>query len=248
MVNIKINKWESVDDLQYKGLKIIQDKRGFRFGIDAVLLANFAHIKKGTTVLDLGTGTGIIPILLAGKTEAKEIIGLEIQPQMVEMAKRSILLNKMQDRVNIIEGDIKEVSKVFKSRKIDTIITNPPYINNGSGLLNKEQAITISRHEVKCTLKDLINNSAKILKTGGKFNMVHRPERLADIIYLMRQYKIEPKKIRFIYSSYNTCSNLMLIEGIKDGKPQINILEPLYIYNEKGEYSSEINKIYNRQE
>jgi len=241
---IRINDWERLDDLQCKGLKIIQDTRGFCFGVDAVLLANFTEVKKGNSVIDLGTGTGIIPILIAGKTEASHIVGIEIQEHMAEMASRSILLNGIQEKVKIFHEDIKNCIKLFGPSSFDVVTTNPPYMNCGGGLINPNDFKAISRHEIKCTLEDVIQISSKILKPGGKFNMVHRPERLVDIIYLMRLYKLEPKRIRFVHPSPYKKANLVLIEGAKNGNPQLKMMPPLYVYNEHGEYSEEIHKIY----
>ncbi|MBZ4646107.1 MAG: tRNA1Val (adenine37-N6)-methyltransferase [Petroclostridium sp.] len=244
--NVPLNEWERVDDLQYKGLKIIQDTRGFCFGIDAVLLANFADVKKGNIVLDMGTGTGIIPILIAGKSDVSRIVGLEIQAHMAEMSARSVILNNLQDRVQIVEGDLREGVALFGAAAFDVITCNPPYMNSGGGLTNPNDAKAISRHEIKCTLEDVITVSSKLLKIGGKFNMVHRPERLVDIIWLMRNHKLEPKRLRFVHPSPGKKANLILIEGARGGNPQLKMMEPLYVYNDEGEYSEEINAIYNR--
>ncbi|WHH57066.1 tRNA1(Val) (adenine(37)-N6)-methyltransferase [Petroclostridium sp. X23] len=247
MVNeVVINEWERIDDLQYRGLKIIQDTRGFCFGLDAVLLANFSQVKKGSTILDMGTGTGIIPILIAGKTDAKKVVGLEIQQHMAEMSSRSIVLNRLEDRVQIIQGDLRNAVALFGASAFDVVTCNPPYMNSGGGLVNPHDAKAISRHEIACTLEDVISVSSKLLKTGGKLNMVHRPDRLVDIVWLMRYYKIEPKRLRFIHPSYHKRANLILIEGARGGNPQLKMMEPLYVYDDQGEYSREINEIYNR--
>lgn len=237
---------ERIDDLQYKGLRLIQKTDGFCFGVDAVLLANFADIKKGDKVIDLGTGTGIIPVLLAGKTQAAELTGLEIQTQMAEMAQRSVRLNDLSDRVRIVCGDIKESVGLFGAAAFNAVVSNPPYMNNGGGLVNPSDMKAISRHEIFCTLEDVIKSSERLLVPGGQFAMVHRPERLVDIIYLMRNYNIEPKYLRFVHPSPYKKANLVLIKGTRGGNPQLKMLEPLYVYNEKGEYSEEINKIYCR--
>lgn len=247
MEKVIINPWERIDDLQYKGLHIIQDTRGFCFGIDAVLLANFANVKKSDKVIDLGTGTAIIPILIAGKTEAKHIVGLEIQSHMVDMAKRSVLLNKLEHRVEIVEGDLKEGTKIFGLGQFDVVTCNPPYMNQGGGKINSNDAKAISRHEIMCTLEDVIAVTAGLLKYGGRFYMVHRPERLVDILWLMRHYRIEPKKVRFVHPAAGKRANLLLIEGLKGGNPYLKMLEPLYVYNDNGEYSDEIHRIYNRK-
>jgi len=246
-LDVRINSGERVDDLQCKGLKLIQKEEGFCFGIDAVLLANFADVRKNDRVIDLGTGTGIIPILLAGKTQALSLVGLEIQEQMVEMAHRSVLLNDLQDRVKIVCGDIKEPLKHFKPASFNVVVTNPPYINKGGGIVNPSDTKAISRHELFCSLEDVIRTSSKLLIPGGRFAMVHKPERLADIIYLMRTWKIEPKYLRFVHPSPYKKPNLLLIRGIKNGNPELKMMEPLYVYDENGNYSDEINRIYGRE-
>jgi Predicted O-methyltransferase len=245
-MDIKINENERVDDLQCRGLRIIQNREGFCFGVDAVLLANFADIKKGQRVIDLGTGTGIVPILLAGKTGAKEVVGLEIQDEMAEMASRSIMLNKIEDRVKIVSGDLKNAVSLFGRESFDAVTTNPPYKHQGSGIVNPGDRKALSRHEIACTLEDVISVSSGLLKDGGRFFMVHRPERIVDIIYLMRLYKIEPKRIRFVHPYPGKKPNLLLIEGLKYGKAFLNFMDPLYVYNGDGEYTEEINNIYGR--
>jgi len=237
---------ERVDDLQYKGLKLIQKKDGFRFGIDAVLLSNFADIRKNDSVIDLGTGTGIIAVLIAAKTNAGRITGLEIQPEMAEMAARSAALNNMSDRVNIVCGDIKEALRLFGASSFDAVVTNPPYTGKNGGLLNPSDSKAVSRHEVLCSLEDIIYVSGRILRPGGRFSMVHRPERLADIIYLMRTGSIEPKYLKFVHPSPYKRPNLVLIKGARNGNPQLKVQEPLYVYDGDGNYSDEINRIYGR--
>ncbi len=243
---VKIEADERIDDLQYKGLKIIQKKKGFCFGVDAVLLANFTDVKKGETVIDLGTGTGIIPILLAGKTSAKSIVGIEIQEDLVEMANRSVIMNGLSDKVSIVKGDIKKSLEYFAPASFDVVVTNPPYMNAGGGIVNCSDTKAISRHEILCSLEDVIGNSAKLLTPNGLFSMIHRPERLVDIVYLMRKYKIEPKYLRFVHPSPYKKANLVLIKGTLFGNPQLKMMEPLYVYNENGEFSEEIDKIYCR--
>lgn len=237
---------ERIDDLQYNGLKVIQKKDGFCFGVDAVLLANFADVKARENVIDLGTGTGIIPILLAGKTKAQTITGLEIQPEMSEMAMRSVSLNKLEGRIKIVCGDIKDSIHYFGLSKFNVVVSNPPYMNKNGGLVNPSDTIAIARHEILCTLEDVIEVSSKLLVPGGQLAMVHRPERLVDIIYNMRNYGIEPKYIRFVHPSPYKKANLLLVKGTRGGNPQLKMMEPLYVYNEKGDYSDEINQIYCR--
>lgn len=247
VLNIQLMEDERIDDLQYKGLKIIQKTKAFRFGLDAVLLANFADVKKGNSVIDLGTGTGIISILLAGKTEARSIVGLEVQKDIAEMADRSVKMNCLEDRVKIVCGDLKESVKLFGASSFDVVVTNPPYMNRGGGLINLSDTKAISRHEILCSLEDVIKSSYKLLIPGGQFAMVHRPDRLVDIIWLMRNYSIEPKYIRFVHPSPYKKPNLILIKGTRQGRPQLKMMDPLYVYDEKGKYSKEINEIYCRE-
>lgn len=246
-MKIKLNKNEKIEDLQFKNLKIIQDKTGFCFGIDSILLSDFAkEIKKEAKVLDLGTGTGIIATLLCKKTDLKEIIGIEIQKEVYEMAQKSILLNHLENKFKMINEDILNLNKIFEKNTFDAIVTNPPYKKKGTGVKNEEKKKIISRHETTATLEDFINVSKDLLKDKGEFYMVHRPDRLVDILNCMRKYKIEPKMIRFVYSNQNSEPKLLLIKGIKNARPFLKIQNNLYIYDEKGEYTEEINKIYHK--
>lgn len=238
---------ETVEDLQFKNLKIIQNKKGFCFGIDSILLSDFAKsIKKDTRVLDLGTGTGIIATLLCEKTELKEMIGVEIQREVCEMAKKSIRLNKLENKFKIINEDILKLSDILEKSTFDAIVTNPPYQKRGTGMKNEEEKKIISRHETTATLEDFIRVSSDFIKDKGEFYMVHRPDRIVDILNLMRQYKIEPKIMRFVYSYVNSEPKLVLIKGIKNAKPFLKVQKNLYIYAENGEYTEEINEIYHR--
>lgn len=237
---------ERIDDLGIKNLKIIQNKEGFCFGIDSVLLSDFAkNIKKDSLVLDLGTGTGIIPILLCGKTDLKKVIGVEIQEEVYNMAKKSIKLNNLENKFEIINENILNLEKIYKENTFDVITTNPPYKKIDTGILNENKKKIVSRHEITASLEDFLKVSKRLLKDKGKFYMVHRPERLVDIIYNMRKYKIEPKTIRFVFSNKNKEPKLVLIKGIKNAKPFLKIEKNLYIYDENGKYSEEIEKIYN---
>lgn len=244
--NIKEN--ERIDDLQYKGLKIIQNTKGFCFGIDSVILSDFAkNIKKGSKVVDLGTGTGIIGLLLCKKTELKEIVGVEIQKEVAEMANRSIKLNKLEDKFKILNTDINKIfeDKLLEKNKFDVVVMNPPYKEKGTGKINEVDSKIISRHEVKATLSDFIKVASNLLKDKGEIYIVHKPERMPDIIQKMRENKIEPKEIKTVYSNKKTEASLILIKGIKGANKFFKILEPLYIYEENGEYTKEIKEIYN---
>ncbi|MBR6614605.1 MAG: tRNA1(Val) (adenine(37)-N6)-methyltransferase, partial [Lachnospiraceae bacterium] len=190
---------ERVDDLQRNGLKIIQKTDGFCFGMDAVLLSGFAHVKRGEKVLDMGTGTGIIPLLLSAKTQGEHFTALEIQKEIAEMAARSVAMNHLEDKIEIVNGDIKEASRIFGAASFDVVTTNPPYMNDAHGLKNPTEVKAISRHEVLCTLEDVVREGAKVLKSGGRMYMVHRPHRLIEIITAMKQYKMEPKRMCMVH-------------------------------------------------
>lgn len=244
--NLKEN--ERIDDLQYRGLKIIQNTKGFCFGIDSVILSDFAkNIKKGSKVVDLGTGTGIIGLLLCKKTELKEIVGVEIQKEVAEMANRSIKLNKLEDKFKILNTDINKIfeDKLLEKNKFDVVVMNPPYKEKGTGKINEVDSKIISRHEVKATLSDFIKVASNLLKDKGEIYIVHKPERMPDIIQKMRENKIEPKEIKTVYSNKKTEASLILIKGIKGANKFFKILEPVYIYEENGEYTKEIKEIYN---
>lgn len=246
-MEVELKKDERIDDLEYKGLKIIQNKNGFCFGIDAVLLSDFAkEIKKESKVLDLGTGTGILGILLCKKTELKNIIGVEIQKDVFDMAKRSIKLNNLEDKFSVINEDIKELDKKLQLQSFDAIVTNPPYKKDNTGLKNDNEYEIISRHEVKCNLEDVIRVSSKLLKNNGKFFMVHRPERIKDIIINLEKYKMQIKEIRFVHPNINKKPNMILIKAVKGAREFLNVQEPLFVYNEDGTYTGEILKIYNK--
>ena len=247
MKKIELKDNEIIDDLELNNLKIIQNNNGFKFGIDSILLSDFAKkIKKDSIVLDIGTGTGIISILLSAKTEANKIIGIEIQREVADMAKRSVILNKLENKIEIINDDINNIEKYFENNYFDVIVTNPPYQKNNTGLKSENEKNLISRHEIKCTLEDIIKKSFKILKDKGEFYMVHRPERLVDIMYLMRKNKIEPKELRFVYPKISDKPNLILINGIKNAKQFLKVEKPLIIYNEEGIYTKEVLSIYGK--
>lgn len=239
---------ERVDDLQLNGLRLIQNPSGFCFGIDAVLLSDFAKgsVKKNSRVLDLCTGNGIVPILLSAKTSAAHIFGIEIQSEVAEMAQRSVRLNGLEEKISIVDGDLKDASEMFGKSVFDNITCNPPYKENMGGLKNAADTLTIARHEIFCTLGGIVDAVAVLLKPGGKLAMIHRPERLADIICLMRGAKIEPKRLRFVHPCAGKTATMILIEGAKHGRPKLFLEPPLYVHDESGEYTDEINRIYGR--
>lgn len=243
-MTVEIKDYERVDDLHRNGYMLIQDPKRFCFGVDAVLLSGFATAKKGDKVLDLGTGTGVIPILMSAKTKAEHFSALEIQPESAEMAKRSVMLNDLQDRIDIIEGDIKKAAEIFKPSSFDVITTNPPYMNFEGGLKNSYDPKTIARHEVLCSLDDVAFAAQRLLKFGGKFFMVHRPHRLTDIMCVLREHKLEPKRIRFVQPYADREPNMVLVEAVRSGKPMIKVMPTLVIYNSDGTYTQETLDIY----
>ena len=273
-MNLKEN--ERIDDLEFNNLKIIQNKDGFCFGIDSVLISDYAKkdIKNNALGADLGTGTGIISILLSAKTRLSKIIGIEVQKEIDEMAQKNIELNDLQNKIEIKNMNIKNIiqnidnSKLEKRKKqvklgniqtethkekdniwlekFDFVVTNPPYKKENTGKTNESEYKYISRHETTAKLEDFIKTAKYLLKDRGSMYMVHRPDRLVDIIELMRKYKIEPKKIRFVYSNIEKEPTSILIKGIKNAMPFLKIEKPLIIYNSNGEYTDEIYKIYDK--
>ncbi|MDY6012996.1 tRNA1(Val) (adenine(37)-N6)-methyltransferase [Clostridium sp.] len=245
--NVEIKNDENIDDLQLNGLMLIQKKDGFKFGVDAVLLSDFANVKKKHKVIDLCTGTGIIPFLLYGKYNPSSIKGIEIQEDMVEMANRSVELNKINN-IEFIHSDLKDIKFLKTLEKADVVTVNPPYKLSNAGIVNPSDKLSIARHEILCNLENVIEASRVLLKDNGRLFMVHRPERLADIITLMRKYKIEPKRIRMVHPNKNKAPNIVLVEGQRDGGAFLKWDNPIYVYNEDGSYSDQINEIYGRGE
>lgn len=235
---------ERIDDLERNGYHIIQDTKRFCFGMDAVLLSGFARVKEGAHVLDLGTGTGIIPILLEAKTKAEHLTGLEIQEDSADMARRSVLLNGLEDKIDIVTGDIKEAESLFDAASFDVITCNPPYMIGKHGITNEGDAKAIARHEILCTLEDIVSRAAKLLKPGGNFFMVHRPFRLAEIMTVLQAYKLEPKRMQLVYPFVDKEPNMVLIEANRGGKPRLTVEKPLIVYKEPGVYMPEIYEIY----
>ena len=243
-MKVELKKNESFCDLQRNGYQIIQDKDKFCFGMDAVLLSGFAEVRSGESVVDFGTGTGILPILLEAKTDGDKFVGLEIQAESVDMASRSVQYNDLKDKVEIVEDDIKEASSIFGKASFDVVVTNPPYMSESNGLENPDEPKAIARHEIKCTLEDVVREASAVLKPKGRLYMIHRPRRLADAVELMREHKIEPKRIKMVYPYVDKPANLVLIEGVRGGKPMMNIEKPLIVYKEPNVYTQEIINIY----
>lgn len=235
---------ERIDELQRNGYRIIQNPKRFCFGMDAVLLSGFVQVKPGERVLDLGTGTGIIPILLEAKTEGMHFTGLEIQPESADMARRSVLLNHLETKIDIVTGDIKDASTRFGASSFDVVTTNPPYMISDHGLKNMQNAKTIARHEVLCSLEDIVRESARLLPPKGRFYMVHRPFRLSEIMCVMTKYGIEPKRMKLVHPYADREPNMVLLEGLRGGKKRLTVEKPLIVYQEEGRYTDEILDLY----
>lgn len=241
---IKLEPNERIDDLNRNGYSIIQNPEGFCFGMDAVLLSGFAVVKENECVLDMGTGTGIIPILLEAKTKGRHFTGLEIQERSADMAKRSVKLNNLDGKIDIVCGDICESSRIFGKSVFDVVTTNPPYMNESHGLKNPDMPKAIARHEIYCTLEDVVREASYVLKPGGRFYMVHRPRRLIEIINTLTKYKLEPKRIKPVYPTADKEASMVLIEAVRGGRPLLKMEKPLIVYKEENVYTDEIYDIY----
>lgn len=239
-----INDNETLDDLE-NGYSLIQRRDGFRFGIDAVLLSDFAKCR-AKRVIDLCSGTGIVAVLLAAKTDIARIDAVELQPEMAEMAARSVSYNRLDGRVNVICADLKDAPELYGRSVFDAVTVNPPYMKSGAGLINEDRMKLLSRHEIGCTLDDVVRVSYELLKTHGKLFMVHRPQRLCDVIFAMRSRNIEPKRMRLVAPKPDKEANLVLIEGVKNANSELKLMPTLYVYDDKGAYTKEIDVIYGR--
>lgn len=244
MTDALVKENERVDDLHRNGRLIIQNPKNFCFGVDAVLLSGFARVKKGERALDLCTGTGVVPILLEAKTQGAHFSGVEIQPDSADMARRSIKLNGLEDKIAIDEGDIKDIRSIYKPASFDVVTVNPPYMPASGGLKNDFTPKAIARHELLCTLQDVLSAAALMLGDGGRLYMVHRPHRLVDIIDAMRGMRLEPKTMRFVHPRADREPNMVLIEGIRGGGSWLKVMPPLVIYKEDGDYTEEVYSIY----
>lgn len=242
--NVLIKENERIDDLQRNHYRIIQDPNRFCFGMDAVLLSGFVKVREGERILDLGTGTGIIPLLLEAKTGASYLAGLEIQPDSADMARRSVKLNRLEEKIEIITGDIKEAVSLFGAASFDVVTSNPPYMTEHHGLTNPASPKAIARHELLCSLEDVISQGSRLLRPGGNFFMVHRPFRLVDILVLLRQYRLEPKRMKLVYPFADKEPNMVLIEACRGGRARMKVEKPLIVYKELGVYTDEIYDIY----
>ena len=247
MIDVILKENERIDDLEINGFRIIQNPFCFCFGMDAVLLANFAKISPKADVIDLGTGTGIVPLLLAAKSKGNSWTGLEIQENMVDMARRSVEMNEVTEKVNILQGDLKAVREMFKPAQFGAVTSNPPYMKENSGLKNPSDTIYISRHEVSASLEDVISAASYLLKTNGTFTMVHRPSRLPEIMEMMVKYRLEPKRMQLVQPTVDKEPNLVLIEGVKEAGRECRILPTLAVYDEEGNYTEELLRYYGKE-
>lgn len=239
-----IHPGERLDDLQISKRVILQDPGRFCFGMDSVLLANFAVVKPGERVIDLGTGSGIIPILLEAKTPGEHFTGLEIQSASADMARRSVAINEKTDMIDIVDGDIKEASGIFGKASFDVVVSNPPYMIADHGIANPSDEKAIARHEILCNLEDIIRETKYLLSPKGRCYFVHRPFRLVEILAGMHEKGIEPKRMRMVYPYVDKEPSMVLIEGIKGGKPRLKVEPPLIVYGSEGKYTKEVDEIY----
>ena len=235
---------ERIDDLQRCGLKILQDPDRFCFGMDAVLLSGFARCKKGSTLLDLGTGTGILPLLLSAKTQCSHLTGLEIQPDSADMARRSVAMNRLEDKIDIVTGDLKEGETLFPLSSFDVITCNPPYMIADHGIQNPDSPKAIARHEICCTFDDVARVSGHLLKPGGHLFLVHRPFRLAELFSTMMKYDLEPKRMRLVYPFVNREPNMVLLEAVRGGNPRMTVEKPLILFEKENVYTQEVEELY----
>lgn len=237
---------ERIDDLIINDLKLIQHEREFRFSLDAVLLAHFANVRAGASVIDLGTGTGVIGILLTALGAGK-VTGLELNPRMADMAQRSVKLNGLDSRMHVVNTDFRQLKGVLPAGEWDVVVSNPPYRPVGQGFINPKDTIAAARHEVTATLADVVEAARYLVKYRGRFAMIHIPERMVEILSVMSQAGLEPKRLRLVYPAANKKPNLVLVEGVRGGKPGLDVLAPLTIYDQNGDYTPEITAYYPQQ-
>lgn len=242
--SIALKEDERIDDLERNGHRIIQKKKGFCFGMDAVLLSGFAKAFVGERILDIGTGTGIIPILMEAKTEGSAFVGLEIQEEIADMARRSVALNGLEEKIKIITGDIRGAKSLFSPSSFDVITSNPPYMDHAHGLKNPDKVKAISRHEVLCTLEDVVREAGRMAKPGGRFYLVHRPHRLIQIINMLSKYGLEPKRMKFVHPFVDRDANMVLIEAVRGGRPMLKLEKPVIVFREPGVYTDDIRREY----
>ena len=243
-MTIRLLEDERIDELQRNGYRIIQNRKKFCFGMDAVLLSGFARAEKGERTLDLGTGTGIIPLLMAAKTRGESFAALEIQPDMADMAARSVALNSLEKKITVVTGDIKEASEIFGRASFDVVTCNPPYMDQSHGLRNPDEPRAIARHELLCTFEDVAREAAAVLRPGGRFYLVHRPRRLAELICVLKNHRLEPKRMKLVHPYLESEANMVLLEAVRGGGVQLRVEPPLVVYVRPGVYTREIYDIY----
>ncbi len=243
-MTIRLLEDERIDELQRNGYRIIQNRKKFCFGMDAVLLSGFARAEKGERTLDLGTGTGIIPLLMAAKTRGEFFAALEIQPDMADMAGRSVALNGLEKKITVVTGDIKEASEIFGRASFDVVTCNPPYMDQSHGLRNPDEPRAIARHELLCTFEDVAREAAAVLRPGGRFYLVHRPRRLAELICVLKNHRLEPKRMKLVHPYLESEANMVLLEAVRGGGVQLRVEPPLVVYERPGVYTREIYDIY----
>ncbi|ADL11599.1 tRNA1(Val) (adenine(37)-N6)-methyltransferase [Acetohalobium arabaticum] len=244
MSRIELKKDERLDDLIHSNLQIIQSSNHFAFAIDAVLLADFVEIKPKDRVIDLGTGTGVIPLLLTGKNDPDQIVGIEIQVKLAEMAQRSVLYNKLEDVIEIKKADIRQLKEVFAAESFDVVVSNPPYLPLGQGKVNPDSSIALARHELKVKLEDVVEISSYLVRYKGRVSYIYRVERLDELLEVMNYYNLQPKYMRLIQPEGDKACNLVLVTGIKGANSGLEVDKPLIIYRDNGEYTEEVLKIY----
>lgn len=244
MDNSLLRPGERLDELNRNNLMIIQDPSRFCFGMDAVLLSGFATAHEGERCIDLGTGNGIIPILMSAKTEGEHFTGLEIQHDNVDIATRSVLYNGLQDRIDIVEGDLCRSSELFGKATFDVVTCNPPYMLGNHGLVNPDSAKALARHEIACTFEDVAREAASLLRPGGRFYLVHRPFRLAELLVTLHEHRLEPKRMKLVHPFIDKEPNMVLLECSRGGKPRMTVEAPLIVYKEPGVYTDEIYSVY----
>lgn len=237
---------ERIDEIGFGGLRLIQDSEEFCYGIDSVLLSSYAKIKKDSVVIDLGTGNGILPLVLSHKTDALKIIGVELQQKVCELAKRNVVFNGLEKRIEIINADVKDLASHFSANSFDAVVSNPPYIEKNAGIENQHHAKTLARHETTAGLEAFFSAASYLLKCRGDFFLVYRPARLVDSMALGRSYSLELKSIRLIHPNKSSLPNIVLLHFVKNGKPELRFEKPLYIYKKNGNYTAEVLEIYER--
>lgn len=239
-----LHDYERLDDLQRSGLVIIQNPAGFRFSMDAVLLAEFATVRPRDRAIDLGTGTGVIPLLVWARRQPAEIVGIEILEEMADMAERSVQINGLSDRIKIVHGDLRDAVDLFGVGSFDVVLSNPPYIKVDEGTLSPEGHLTVAKHEVSCTMEDVVNVAAGLVKPRGRVAMVHRASRLADLLSSMREANLEPKRLRLVQARLDAPPMMVLVEAVKDVKAGLQVMPTLMLYGEDRQYSEETKQIY----